>query len=376
MGEESPSPSRRSKSKNYLLVQALLCVLCTVVGAFYPTLLDWSKTAFEQEVFSGHTKETRAYPFSPASVVLVNDALQLSLALFAVSLKLGLSSIFKDGSLILKMLPLGLIYAVGELLTLRSVQKGSGPVYVVIANMKLVVAAVMSRLFFGQSRSLPLLHWLELVFISFLAALYTLAEVFCEHTYKNNSFLVVLALQAFWGLATMLLLLLGASLSMPGYGFLGGVALELRDDAGNWAFFSGGPWHPLCDSPEHLRCVHHLAARESCICITERGWDSYTFLAVFADLSNAVSSALVFRRLSAVAKYVCRASSAVPMYIFYCAVGRALWDAKIFGIVLLLCLQIGIYTVQRHRAEAEAEEAEEAAWAQEYTRNGGPKKSA
>ena len=44
-------------------------------------------------------QETRAYPFSPASVVLVNDALQLSLALFAVSLKLGLSSIFKDGSL-------------------------------------------------------------------------------------------------------------------------------------------------------------------------------------------------------------------------------------------------------------------------------------
>jgi hypothetical protein len=24
------------------------------------------------------------------------------------------------------------------------------------------------------------------------------------------------------------------------------------------------------------------------------------------------------------------------MYIFYCAVGRALWDVKIFGIVLLL----------------------------------------
>lgn len=45
-------------------------------------------------------QETRAYPFSPASVVLVNDALQLSLALLAVSLKLGLSSIFKDGSLV------------------------------------------------------------------------------------------------------------------------------------------------------------------------------------------------------------------------------------------------------------------------------------
>lgn len=375
-----------------MLVQGFLCVLCTVVGAFYPTLLDWSKTALETEVSLHGSKETRAYPFSAASVVLVNDALQLSLALLAVSLKLGLSSMFKDGSLVLKMLPLGLIYAVGELLTLRSVQKGSGPVYVVIANMKLVVAAVMSRIFFGQSRSLPWHHWMELIFISLLAALYTVAgnmgsswrwggawaalaksslvafsSVFCEHTYKSNSFLVVLSLQAFWGLATMLLLLLGAWLSTPGSGFLGGVSLELRDEEGHWVFFSGGPSHPLCDSSEHLSCLHHLTGAASCVCITERGWDSYTFLAVFADLSNAVSSALVFRRLSAVAKYVCRASSAVPMYIFYCAVGRALWDVKIFGIVLLLCAQISVYMVQRHRAEAEA--AEEAAWAKEYGKN-------
>lgn len=393
---ESPSPTRRSKSRKYLLVQGFLCVLCTVVGAFYPTLLDWSKTALETEVSLHGSKETRAYPFSAASVVLVNDALQLSLALLAVSLKLGPSSMFKDGSLVLKMLPLGLIYAVGELLTLRSVQKGSGPVYVVIANMKLVVAAVMSRIFFGQSRSLPWHHWMELIFISLLAALYTVAEagnmgsswrwggawaalaksslvafssVFCEHTYKSNSFLVVLSLQAFWGLATMLLLLLGAWLSTPGSGFLGGVSLELRDEEGHWVFFSGGPSHPLCDSSEHLSCLHHLTGAASCVCITERGWDSYTFLAVFADLSNAVSSALVFRRLSAVAKYVCRASSAVPMYIFYCAVGRALWDVKIFGIVLLLCAQISVYMVQRHRAEAEAEAAEEAAWAKEYGKN-------
>ena len=45
-------------------------------------------------------QESRAYPFSPASVVLVNDALQLFLALFAVSLKVGLSSLFHDGSLV------------------------------------------------------------------------------------------------------------------------------------------------------------------------------------------------------------------------------------------------------------------------------------
>ncbi|CAE6966277.1 unnamed protein product [Symbiodinium natans] len=146
---ESPSP-RRDRSKKALLVQALLCVLCCLVGAFYPTLLDWSKTALEREIFQHHTEERRSFPFSPVSVVLVNDALQLALALLAVQLRVGLPQLFTDSSLIWKMLPLGLIYALGELLTLRSVQKASGPVYVVIANMKLVVAAVMSRLFFGR----------------------------------------------------------------------------------------------------------------------------------------------------------------------------------------------------------------------------------
>ncbi|OLQ07973.1 hypothetical protein AK812_SmicGene8548 [Symbiodinium microadriaticum] len=283
------------------------------------------------------------------------------------------------------MLPLGLIYAVGELLTLRSVQKASGPVYVVIANMKLVVAAVMSRFFFGRSRALPLLHWLELVFISLLAACYTMAEagsmgsqwrwegawsalaksslvafssVFCEHIYKSNSFLVVLALQAFWGLATMVTMISAAEL-----GFLPSVDATLRDDSGTWSLFSGGPNHPTCDSAEHAECLRTLAVsrmyrragpelplRRSTspyeeravpvvlhgdgVLITAIGWDGNTFLAVFADLSNAVSSALVFRKLSAVAKYVCRASSAVPMYIFYCMVGRSEWNTTVFGIVL------------------------------------------
>ena len=39
----------------------------------------------------------------PASVVLVNDALQLFLALFAVSLRVGLSSLFYDGSLVSRL---------------------------------------------------------------------------------------------------------------------------------------------------------------------------------------------------------------------------------------------------------------------------------
>ena len=91
--EESPSPSRRGsldsptwlvrrkKSQKYLLVQALLCVLCTatwalwgptslhlqVVGAFYPTLLDLSKTASEHELFAnGHEDRHTRRRFSGA----------------------------------------------------------------------------------------------------------------------------------------------------------------------------------------------------------------------------------------------------------------------------------------------------------------------
>jgi len=398
LGQTQEATPKTKKSQKYMAVQAFLCILCCLVGAFYPTLLDWSKTALEREVSAVDNggsqlleKERRSYPFSPVSVVLVNDALQLSIALVAVAMKTGLSSLVADGRLALKMLPLGMIYAIGELLTLRSVQKGSGPVYVVIANMKLVVAAVMSRLFFGQSRSLPCLHWLELVLISCAAAAYTLAEagsmgsqwnwegawaalaksslvafssVFCEHTYKSNPFHAVLALQAFWGLVTVVVIIASAEAGFGSSGFLGTVALELQDDDGFPSLLGGGPSHPLCDSIEHAACLNSLqAGAASCTCLSSRGWDAFTLLAVVADLSNAISSALVFRRLSAVAKYVCRASSAVPMYLFYCAVGRSSWDPRIFFIVILLCMQVGIYAMQRNRAENQAE----AAFVQHYT---------
>merc|ERR1740123_2825110 len=150
---------------------------------------------------------------------------------------MGLRSLWSDSSLVLKMMPLGAIYAIGELLTLRSVQKGSGPVYVVIANMKLVIAALMSRAFFGRVVAMPYMRWVELVLISLAAAGYTVAEaqeagsvgarwnwegawmalaksslvavtsVFCESTYKNNKFHSVLCLQALWGFVTIFCLI-------------------------------------------------------------------------------------------------------------------------------------------------------------------------
>lgn len=395
MAEGDGSIAATNRRKRYLIAQAVLCVLCTLIGAFYPTLLDISKTATEHTAYTSsgsrtvQIRERSAYPFSPASVVLINDGIQLIIALCAVSWKEGLPALVADRSLILKMLPLGVIYAIGELLTLRSVQKGSGPVYVVIANMKLVVAAVMSRLFFGSSRSLPWLHWLELVLISVAAVAYTMVEagslgvnwqwegawsalaksslvafssVFCEHTYKSNPFLVVLTLQALWGLVTMCCLIGG---SLAGVGGLETFGLELRDEDGAFSILSGGPRQLLCSSSAYAACLQqlHIGKIASCVCISARGWDSYTLLTVVADLSNAISSALVFRRLSAVAKYICRASSAVPMYIFYCSIGRSSWDLRCFFLVVLLCVQVGIYTYQRHRAEAQLSNA---AWPQHY----------
>ncbi|OLQ07979.1 hypothetical protein AK812_SmicGene8550 [Symbiodinium microadriaticum] len=42
------------------------------------------------------SQERRSFPFSPVSVVLVNDALQLALALLAVQLRVGLPQLFTD----------------------------------------------------------------------------------------------------------------------------------------------------------------------------------------------------------------------------------------------------------------------------------------
>mmetsp|Transcript_17822 Transcript_17822/g.39072 ORF Transcript_17822/g.39072 Transcript_17822/m.39072 type:complete len:411 (+) Transcript_17822:49-1281(+) len=394
-GAGKTPPEKRS-----MPYQVYLCVLCILIGAAYPTVLDWAKSAVETTVTAQrhlgglvpHTQDRSAYPFSSVSVVLINDALQLFLATFAVYIqnrKVGLRVLWADWTLVLKMVPLGAIYAFGELLTLRSVQKGSGPVYVVVANMKLVIAAVMSRTLFGPRWSMPWLHWLELVLISLAAAVYTILEagasgsawnwegvwaallksslvsltsVVCEHTYKNNPFRVVLALQAFWGLMSVLFLISVSELGLAAKG----VALELVDDNGDFSIFGAGPKHPLCASEEHKACVEnllgsHLGGAASCICLSSRGWDVFTLLAILADLSNAVSSALVFKNLSAVAKYICRAMSAVPMYVFYYAVGRSRWDPWVFLTVVYLCSQVCTYVVHRHRAEKDADE-----WTKEY----------
>lgn len=387
----SPSEARAPGKKKFVF-EAILCVLCTLVGAFYPTMVDMSKTAIERDVSRTETLERRAYPFSPVSVVLLNDALQLFIAVCFVSRKDGITALWADKAVALQMLPLGFIYAVGELLTLRSVQKGSGPVYIVIANMKLVVAACMSRAFFGRSSAMPYLHWLQLCLISLAAALYTIVEagalgtewhwegawtaltkstlvafssVFCEHIYKTNKFHVVLTLQAFWGLVTILCLI-GASLAGIGFDSIAG---ELRDEEGALAVFAAGPAMPLCSSAENTACLQALAGEAVCKCISSRGWDVSTLLTVIADLSNAVSSALVFKRLSAVAKYVCRATSALPMYIFYCALGRSTPDLRTFGIIIFLCAQVSLYTLQRHKSAEEKVQPESLTWAKEYNVN-------
>merc|ERR1712178_206419 len=117
---------------------------------------------------------------------------------------------------------------------------------------------------FGAKRSMPWLHWLELVLISLAAALYTCAEagamgtawewdgawsalaksalvsfssVFCEHTYKTNSFLLVVTWQAFWSLIFIVLLIVVA---LSGVAF-SSIAMELTDDFGVISVFGAGP---------------------------------------------------------------------------------------------------------------------------------------
>jgi len=384
------APSQKRVKRKHLIQQAFLCVLCAAVGAMYPGLLDWSKTAVEREVrlderFQGRAdlmvEEHRTYPFSTVTVVLMNDLLQLSVGLVVLAKKDGLNVIFKNKVLFLQTIPLGFIYAVGELLTLRAVQKGSGPLYVIISNMKLVVSALVARALFGRSRAMPTARWVQLLVISLLAAMYTLAEagtvgeqwrwegalvavlkcfvsaiisVLCEYSYKGGGFVTVVTLQAFWGFVA-LFLVIGAALSGAAFR---GLAGELVDNRGHVSIFGSGPEYPLCRSDEHEQCTASLAAGavSLCRCVTNRGWDAYTLGAVVADLSNAVSSALIFKRLSAVVKYICRATSAVPLYLFFCIVGRKTWDFRVFSIIMMLLFQVSVYTLRRHQ-EAEEQEA-------------------
>lgn len=396
--------SSKTEKRN-IVTQGFLCALCTVVGILYPTFLDWSKSTTEVEHVwaSEHIlqREKPAYPFSPISVVLCNTGLQFFVAICFVKKRGGLSELFADPCIAWKMAPVGFIFAIGELLTLRAVQKGSGPVYVTISNAKLVIVAIMSRVIFGKSRAMPPLHWCELVFISLLASAYTLTEadalgsawewdgawsalaksfmnsfiaVYCEHAYKSSKLYIVLTLQAMWSLIFIVVMIVVAVSGIA----MQNISVELRDDNGAFSFFNGGPDYPLCDSSVHATCISGLphaavlAGTSLCKCVRARGWDGSTYPVVLADIANAVTSVLVFKRLNAVAKYMCRAMSALPMYIFYCLSGRSKPSLQAFAIIVALCLQVGVYTVQRQKAEqlAEAEQRDDASWAQHYYKNG------
>lgn len=316
-------------------------------------------------------REFRTYPFSTTTVVLVNDLLQLCCGLVVLALKGSFTHTLSRRPLLLQTIPLGFLYAVGELLTMRAVQKGSGPLYVILSNLKLVVSAILARALFGSSREMPWVRWLQLVFISLLAAAYALAEagtlgaawrwegaavalvkcavasiisVLCEYAYQGGTFVAVVTLQAFWSLVFISAGIFVASTGLA----MGGLAAELTDGEA-FTLFGSGPAIPLCSSSSHTECVQALAgAAGACRCVVARGWDVYTLGAVLADLSNAVSSALIFKRLSAVVKYICRAMSAVPLYVFYCLTGRRSADLPTFAIIAMLCYQVALYTVRRH----------------------------
>jgi hypothetical protein len=169
-----------------------------------------------------------------------------------------------------------------------------------------------------------------------------------------------------WGFVTIFCLISASFAGLVAPSF----AHELHNEEGAASLLGGGPYLPLCASSVHAACLGQLSAPDAtagiCQCVDKRGWDAYTLLTILADLSNAVSSALIFKKLSAVAKYVCRATSAVPMYLFYCLAGRKAWNPKTFLIVVYLCVQVSAYTVQRHREQSTTDTAKSADFAQHY----------
>eukprot|EP00435_Cladocopium_sp_Y103_P005733 s3312_g1.t2 len=100
----------------------------------------------------------------------------------------------------------------------------------------------------------------------------------------------------------------------------------------------GKNW-PLQLCPEHLTPKTLPTGR----CIKHYGWDRWTWTVLLAEVSNGWLSVAILTRLSAIAKFVCKAACAPSLYVAYCFLGWNQFKPKLFASVLVMTISIVLY---------------------------------
>eukprot|EP00929_Paragymnodinium_shiwhaense_P113249 TRINITY_DN81508_c0_g1_i1.p1 TRINITY_DN81508_c0_g1~~TRINITY_DN81508_c0_g1_i1.p1 ORF type:complete len:525 (+),score=78.55 TRINITY_DN81508_c0_g1_i1:131-1705(+) len=370
------------REKCCFFVNAVLCVISLVASCVIPVLVDFSKTA----VLKGPQGEmVRTMPYSVLSVLtweaLVNVVLG-SIAIVVMAqprraawrgkkLRELLSPLWSlaDMELHRNMVPLTLVYAIGDLATLLAIGRAGGPLYIAVSSTRLLFAAGLSSVILKREQK-PW-QWALLAEISFATAAYAFFGSRKSQSSSGDASgnFMDSAILSGIGFAVMKAFLSGISavlterkykdfksqsvwhanalLKMQSLAF----ALLLRPLD---IYFSDGA-HPICGE-----------AVEASWCMSHTGWDWWTWAVLAGEISAGWLNVVVLTRMSAVAKFLCKTATAPTLYLLYSAKnwGGHQFDMNSFIAVMMIALGIFLYVVEPIRPKLT--EQGQACWSGSY----------
>jgi len=351
----------------------------------YPSGISCSGGAASGWAGGGQDAAELAMPFFPATLPIIAQCSSIVLAFLAEAA--GCGSLARTVRRVLRprealrVLPVGLVYSIGDLLQIVASNAASAPVVLVIGQCKLLITALLSALFLRTHA--PRQQWSRLLVITCAAvagaggcaaqartleaqeselygAMLALVKalvssagaVLAERSFRascDESFFVMCIWLQMTMLATSLVIL-------PLTGLSGALPAPSQ-------FFSHGPG-ALCTADSSLPCDPSLLGGR-CTCYDRLGWDHHTVLAVAAIVCNGLLTGLTLKHLSAVAKAACSTLSVAVFYVAYVCLGFQpfnLPQACAITIIIITSYEYVLEKVQfparRHRGTCEVQDVQ------------------
>jgi len=348
------------------VVNLLLCVVSLAAGCIFPVLVDLSKTA---TAFGPDGAQVSQLPYRTASVLQTEAAFNVGLGILAIAVgysKGGFSPLLRT-DLHLQMLPLTLVYCLGDIAALCAIERGGGPLYIAITNSRLLVAAGVSHCVLGRRQNRR--QWLLLAEISLATVAFAVFDAGSKNREKGgDSSFGRAAVGISWALVKAFLSGLAAVLTECRYKkidlwhantLLKGQSLLVALLGGMLHWQLGPDEVPLCGTAE---------AVNSPWCVDRRGWDLKTWAVLTCEIGTGWLSVAVLTRMSAIAKFVCKTAAAPSLYLFYSVTGvnGFRFDGASFVAVSLLATGILAYTAEPYLAYLQRDAQK--LWAGHYPR--------
>lgn len=303
------------------MVAVALC--CIVVGVLHPLSTEYSKTAVVSVGTLGVTRNVM--PFHPVTLTIAAEVISVVVAAVIMTLTEGsLKATFSkviDIQAWLPLLPVGIIYGLGDFLQTAACNVASSHVVLVVGQSKVLLTALISSMLLKRNTKTKW-FWLILIFMAATVSAELTAETsparslelqgaalsFTKAALSSTGAAVSEALYKkgtgdFWEVSFRIqfLMMLTSIVLLPWtYG-----SFQILDPT---EFFFGGP-NPVCP------------LEVGSMCATRRGWDTYTVLAALAIALNGAVTGLTLKHLSAVSKAVCNAVGSGAFYLCYVIAG-------------------------------------------------------